>query len=80
MARYNSLRDLGSSCLCHALSLDMVLCENRRAKSACDGDNIRSLVRAIAERLLLGLAAGAPIICLPRLDIDWIRRFLSNLP
>jgi len=44
-----------------------------------DGDNIRSLVRAIAERLLLGLATGAPIIYLPRLDIDWIRRFLGNL-
>jgi hypothetical protein len=40
MARYNSLRHLGSSCLCHALSLDMVLCEtlNRRAKSACDAE------------------------------------------
>jgi hypothetical protein len=44
-----------------------------------DGDDIRSLVRAIAERLLLGLAAGAPIVRLSRFDIDWIRRFLSNL-
>jgi hypothetical protein len=52
MARYNSLRHLGSSCLCHALSLDMVLCEtlNRRAKSACDAEpSARTLTRRAAR-------------------------------
>jgi hypothetical protein len=44
-----------------------------------DWHDICRLMRAIAERLLIGLAAGAPIIGFPRFDIDWIRRFLGNL-
>ena len=58
MARYNSLRDLGSSCLCHALSLDMVLCEtlNRRAKSACDGRAVGKNFNASRCQVSFGIA------------------------
>ncbi len=44
-----------------------------------DGRDVCRLVRAIAERLLLGLAAGAPPIGFPRLDIDRVGRFLGDL-
>jgi hypothetical protein len=40
---------------------------------------LRLLVRAIAERLLLGFTTGVPIIRFPRRDIDGIRRFLRKL-
>jgi hypothetical protein len=48
----------------------------RLLRNRCDAG---LFVRAIAERLLLGLSAGAPVIGLPGLDIDGVRRLLRNL-
>ena len=36
-------------------------------------------VRPVTKRLLLAVAANAPMICFPRLYIDHARRFLCNI-